>query len=363
KFDEQYSDIFSVQDSISAKLAGALTLQITSSDRAHAARQATQNTAAYEAYLMGLYFWNSGGDGLAKAIPYFQRAVELDSNFTLAIAYLADCYYFNAAINYGIVPVEESRQKAHAYVAQALAIDESVAEAHMALAGLKTLEEDYAGAKTEFERTLTLNPNIALAHNRYGVFLFHMSDLDGAVRELRRGQELDPVSRLTNVALANMLLFARKYDESIMYSRRAVEIDPNFSRGWLILGEGYLLQGKYAEAIKQFEELFRRQPAQSMSGLGKIDLAIAYAAAGRTAEARKVLRELQQAKEQPRPYCYATAYGALGDTDQAFAELSKEAPTHFRLTTLKYDPFLDPLRSDPRLNALLQRTPHGYQDY
>jgi tetratricopeptide (TPR) repeat protein len=189
-----------VQDSISAKLAGALTLQITSSDRAHAARQATQNTAAYEAYLMGLYFWNSGGDGLAKAIPYFQRAVELDSNFTLAIAYLADCYYFNAAINYGIVPVEESRQKAHAYVAQALAIDESVAEAHMALAGLKTLEEDYAGAKTEFERTLTLNPNIALAHNRYGVFLFHMSDLDGAVRELRRGQELDPVSRLTNRA-------------------------------------------------------------------------------------------------------------------------------------------------------------------
>jgi DNA-binding winged helix-turn-helix (wHTH) protein/TolB-like protein/Tfp pilus assembly protein PilF len=361
KFDEQYRDIFAVQDSISEQLAGALTPQMTRGTGMQTARRMTQNTEAYQAYLMGLYFWNlSGKEGVTKAVPYFERAVALDSNFALAYAYLADCYYFDAAVRYGLASYDESLKRAHEHVARALAFDETIAEAHATLAGLKTLAEDYRTAEVEYKRALELNPNFALSHNRYGVFLFHFADLDGAVRELRRGQELDPVSRVTNSALANMLLFARAYDDSIKYASRALEIDADASFARLVLGEGYLLKGRYDEAIRQFNEMIERRAPERHLLLAKIDLINAYAAAGRRAEAEQVLKELLQSPAQPIPYSYATAYASLGDKDKAFAALAQEKPTRFRLATYKFDPFLDPLRADPRFQQLLQTPPQGY---
>ncbi|HEX8071477.1 MAG TPA: winged helix-turn-helix domain-containing protein [Pyrinomonadaceae bacterium] len=361
KFDEQYRDIFAVQDSISEQLADALTPQMTRATGAQTARRMTQNTEAYQAYLMGLYFWNlSGKEGVTKAVPYFERAVALDQNFALAYAYLGDCYYFDAAVRYGLASYDESLSRAQAHTERALQFDETIAEAHATRAGLKTLVEDYATAEREYKRALALNPNFALSHNRYGVFLFHFGDLDGAVRELRRGQELDPVSRVTNGALANMLLFARAYDDSIKYSTRALEIDPDASFARLVLGEGYMLKGRYDEAIRQFNEMIARHAPERHLLLARIDLINAYAYAGRRAEAEQVLKDLLQSPAQPIPYSYATAYAALGDKDNAFAALAQEKPTRFRLATYKYDPFLDPLRTDPRFQQLLQTPPQGY---
>ena len=355
KFDEEYGNIFLVQDSISEKLAETLVLQISDSDKGRASARITENTDAYQSYLMGIYFWSRGREDIAKSIPYFERAVEQDRTFALAYAYLADCYYYNAATRGSVASYDESVKKARENVERALALNEGIAEAHTVVAGIKTLEKDYAGASVEYKRALELNPNFARGHNRYGVFLFHMSDLSGAVRELRRGQELDPASRVSNAALANMLLFERNYDEAIAYARRAVEIDPDFAPGRLSLGEAYLLKRMYNESIAQFNEILKNKTAGIYIQLAKADLAIAYASSGRKTEAQSLLQDLLQNGKDLKPYIYTIVYAALGDRDQALKWLEKEKLTHFRMATLKYDPFLDPLRSDERYDQLLQK--------
>lgn len=355
KFDEEYNNIFTVQDSISEKMAETLTLQISNSDKQSAANRITQNTDAYQSYLMGLYFWSRGREEIAKSIPYFERAVEQDQNFALAYAYLADCYYYNAATKGSVASYDESLQKARENVAKALALNDNIAEAHTVVAGIKTQEKDYAGASVEYQRALELNPNFARGHNRYGVFLFHLADLNGAVRELRRGQELDPASRVSNAALANMLLFERNYDEAIRYGGKAVEIDPTFAPGRQALGEAYLLKGMADEAIAQFNEITRSKASSLYIQLAKADLAIADADAGRKAEAQSVLQDLLQNGKDLRPYTIATIYAALGETDKGIEWLAKEKLTHFRMATLQYDPFLDPLRADQRYIQLQQQ--------
>lgn len=318
-------------------------------------RRLTQNPDAYQAYLLGLYFWNRGKEDLAKSVLYFERAVEQDPNFALAYSYLADCYYFNAAIKGEVASYEESLKKARSHVSKALSLDETIAEAHTVVAGIKTLEKDYKGAEVEHMLALQLNPNFAIGHNRYGIFLFNRSDLDGAVRELRRGQELDPVSRVTNSALANMLLFDRKYDESIKFSTRAVEIDPSYGPGLLALGESYILKGKHEQATHYLTRIINTSSSETHVELAKSALAISYAESGRRAEAQKLLKELLRSGKKTLPYTFATIYAALGDKDKAFEWLAKEKQTPFRQATLKFDPFLDPLRSDQRFTQLLQR--------
>lgn len=355
KFDEQYSHIFNIQDSISTQISNALSLQIARGNDKKGGRPFTQNTVAYQSYLLGLHFWNQGGkDELNKAITHFERAVEQDPEFAMAHTYLADCYYFNVGARYTIIPDEESLKRARTHLATALSLDQTIAEAHTVLAGIKTLEKDYEGAEVEYKLAIELNPDLAMAHNRYGVFLFNRSNLEGAVSEMQRGLELNPASRVFNRAFANMLLFARKYDESINYSKRSLEIDPNYSTGMMILGEGYYLKGLHDEAVAKFEELVKRDPTQRFQQ-GKIDLVIAYASVNRKREAENLLREILESREEVIPYNIATAYAALGDRDKAFEWLGKEKLTPFRMATLKFDPFLDPLRSDPRFTELLQK--------
>src|SRR5205085_5765427 len=355
KFDEEYGNIFLVQDSISEKLAETLVLQISDSDKGRTSAHITENTDAYQSYLMGIYFWSRGREDIAKSIPYFERAVEQDRNFALAYAYLADCYYYNAATGGSVASYDESVKKARENVERALSLNEGIAEAHTVVAGIKTLEKDYASASVEYKRALELNPNFARGHNRYGVFLFHMSDLSGAVRELRRGQELDPASRVSNAALANMILFERNYDEAIRYGSKAVEIDPTFAPGRQALGEAYLLKGMTDEAIAQFNEIIKSKASSVYIELAKADLAIAYANAGRKAAAQRVVQDLLQNAKNLKPYTYATIYTALGEADKGMEWLAKEKLTHFRMATLKYDPFLDPLRADQRYVQLQQQ--------
>jgi DNA-binding winged helix-turn-helix (wHTH) protein/TolB-like protein/Flp pilus assembly protein TadD len=355
KFDEEYSNIFNVQDSISLQLSETLLLYVASGVETRTTSQFTQDTEAYQSYLLGLYFWSRGREDMAKALPYFEQAVKQDPNFALAYTYLADCYYYNAAVNGPVASYAESLKMSQENVKKALSLDGNIAEAHTVLAGIKTLEKDYTGAEIEHQLALKLNPNFAIGHNRYGVFLFKRSDLEGAVRELRRGQELDPASRVTNAALANMLLFARKYDEAIKYAKRAVAIDPSYAPGKHALGEAYLLKGNYDDAINQFEEITRSNSTVYASKLAKVGLLIAYAKAGRRAEALKLLPELLRSVKIILPYSLATDYAALGDLDKAFESLEKEKQTPFREATLKFDPFLDPLRSDMRFRKLQQR--------
>jgi len=342
-FQEQYSNIFAVQDSIAEQLGVALMPQLTNADKERLARHPTENAEAYQAYLIGLNFWNRRS--LAKAIPYLEQAIAQDPNFALAHAILADCYFLNTAQR--LLPLQpgESASRAETLAVRALELDETVAEAHAVIAGLKVIRKDYIGAETEYKRALELNPNVATIHVRYGYFLFNSLQMEAALREMKRAQELDPVSATTNGALGYMLLMSRNYDEALKFARRADELDPTLPSVMVILGDVYLQKGMIDEALA----VFRRLETQNRT-TGQQFITYALSKSPRRADAQKALPDLVALADQGRvsPYNLAMIYGALGEKDKAFAWLKKTDGGPQTRALLRFDPDLDSLRSDER---------------
>ncbi|HEY6189955.1 MAG TPA: tetratricopeptide repeat protein [Pyrinomonadaceae bacterium] len=359
KFDEQFTSIFAVQDSISERVAQALALQLTGDQRKQLAKRYTDNTEAYQAYVMGLYFYNKRTkEGMEKAAEYFEQAIARDQNYALAYALLADTYYLNAYYRFSSMPHREMVLKAKAAATRALELDETLAEAHTAMATiLSDIGEDIGASEREHKRAIELNPNYAMAHLRYGWFLFGKNEVDEAIREMRRAQELDPLSTTTNGALAGALLFSREWDESIKYSKRALEIEPNNFVSHLNLGDAYEGKGMYDQSIAEYQ---RAREIHSASWDPIASLGHVYALAGRRADAEKMLMMMQElAKKDKRAlYGVAAIYTALGDKGKAFEWLEKALEAKAAMPrNLRYDPDIDVLRADPRFKELLQR--HG----
>lgn len=362
KFDEQFTNIFAVQDSISEQVARALALQLTPDEKKHLTKRYTENTEAYQSYLMGLYFWNKRTkDGLTKAIDHFQQAIERDANYALAYAGLADSYHLIVYYGYQNSSQEEVYKKAQAAATKALELDETLAEAHTAMAMIQqNYERDAAASEKSLKRALALNPSYATAHQRYAWVLLGSGRLDEAISEMRRAQQLDPVSLTINAALGSMYNFARRYDEAVTQLQRTLMMDPNFSLARYNLGLAYAHKGMYEEAVKEFQKSKELDPdsTDALEALGYV-----YAVTGRKNEARKVLAELQLMAKQREVsrYNIALIYAALGQKEQAFEWLEKAAADRSLETIyLRFDPQLDVLKADPRFNEFLRRHDLGY---
>jgi DNA-binding winged helix-turn-helix (wHTH) protein/TolB-like protein/Tfp pilus assembly protein PilF len=351
KFDQQYGGIFTLQDSLSEQLAAALVSELTSNDRRRlAGGRLTQNTEAYEAYLMGLYFWNRRTEeNLAKAIGYLQQAVEKDADFALAHAVLADCYYLCNTSGYKIMPRGEALRRSYESAHRALVLDDTIAEAHTTMAGIKVAYKEFEEAGREFRRAIELNPNYAFARVRYGYFLFGSLRLEEAVAEMKRAQELDPASPVTNAALAFMLRMARDNDGAIKHNRRALELQADTIGAHAGIAEAYIHKRMFEEAHAEIEKARQTDPLLAVQLR-----AYAFASSGRRNEALAILSELQQSDASVPPFNYALIYGHLGDKDRAFEWLRKDSFTGAGRALLMFDPDLDPLRDDPRYDELLR---------
>src|SRR4029453_4099955 len=208
KFDQAFIDIFSIQDSISDKVARSLIRDFSKGEQKQLSKHYTSDTVAYDSYLMGIYFWNKRSkDGLEKAIDYFQHAVERDPGYALAYAVMADCYFLQKYYGYDSAPDRIGNAKAAAE--RALLIDDSIAESHLAAGAVQLCQKDYQAGMESFQRALALNPNLAVAHQRYAWALSSFGHLDDAVREMKRARELDPLSPTNNTALGMIFVFAR----------------------------------------------------------------------------------------------------------------------------------------------------------
>jgi DNA-binding winged helix-turn-helix (wHTH) protein/TolB-like protein/Flp pilus assembly protein TadD len=351
KFDEQSSNIFALQDSISGQLAEALTPQITGGERV--GRRDTGNAEAYQSYLTGLYLSNKRNqEGIAKAVEYFRQATERDPSYALAYAGLADCYNLSLFNGYDIVPPQEAREKRLEATRKALELDDTLAEAHMVMGAIKHERGDDEGAEREFLRALELNPSHALARVRYAHFLVFTYRLEEALEQMRRAQELDPVSPTTNGALAHYLLFGRRYDESAKYARRALDLNPALTDARVTLGQAYAQKGLYDEAVAEFRRLGDDRRAASL-----LLIALTYGRAGRRAEALEALSELRRTPDggQLTPYNLAVLHGALGEMDKAFESLEEADLSPSVKIMIRYGPSLDPLRADPRFADYVRR--------
>jgi DNA-binding winged helix-turn-helix (wHTH) protein/TolB-like protein/Tfp pilus assembly protein PilF len=355
QFNENFTDIFAVEDSISKQMVEALLLNLTGEEQRRVTKHYTENIEAYELYLRGRYFQDKRTpEGLNKSIDYFQLATRKDPRYALAFAGLADSYVV-LAVRVDMPPKDSYRQAKTAAI-QALEIDDTLAEAHASLGNVQYWYDwDWSAAETEFKRAVELGPNYPTAHQLYASYLIVMGRHPEALSEIKQAHSLDPLSLPINVQVARILYFSREYDEAIEQCQKTLEIDPNFGGAHLFLGRLYKEKRMYREALTELEKARRL-----LGGSAEVLALIGYtdAVSGSRVEAQDVLVELQGLSKQGyvSPYHLAMVYAGLGEQNQAFDSLDKAyAEREGRMTILKFAPEFDSLRSDPRYADLVRR--------
>jgi TolB-like protein/Tfp pilus assembly protein PilF len=366
-YDRKLDDIFAVQENIARVIAQELLAHFGDFESRQAGARNLEaydiylkgrrpvSPKAYEAYLKGLYHLNKWNvKGFAKGLEYFQQAVEMDPEYALAHAGLAESYSWLGGWN-GLPP-KEAYPKSKVIVMKALELDDTLAEAHCTLADIRFFYDwDWEGAEREYKRAIELNPSYAMAHNNYAFYLTALKRHDDALAEIELARELDPVSLVVNSDLGWAYYFARQYDRAVQQFRRVLELDPNLMISHFALGQVYEQKQMFVESVAAFEKAVSLSPGdpENIAGLGH-----AYAVAGRREDALKIVARLKQPSQQKfiPSWGIATIYIGLDNKDEAFVWLEKALVD--RLSIMVYiqtDPVLDPLRSDPRFQVLVRR--------
>jgi TolB-like protein/predicted Zn-dependent protease len=356
-YDRKLTDIFAVESEIAKTIAETLQARLTGSERSSIAKTPTVNPEAYELYLKGRFFSEKRtGADLRKSIEYYDQAIAKDPGYPLAYVGLADSHLLLTA--YGAISTKEAASPARAALKKALALDDSLAQAHASSGLLANLELDLNRAITELERAIQLNPNYATAHHWIALPLMAIGQSDRAIVEGKRAIELDPLSLICNADLAWVYFNARRYDETEAQARKTLEMDPRFYVAHYYLGEALQFKGKLTDATAEYQKSFEsNNDPFSLAMLGQ-----ACARQGKTDEARKVLARLrEQAKSQYiSPYAFAVVLTALGDKAHAIDELEHGYDdTGFYISLIKVDPLFDDLRGDPRFEAIVQKITRG----
>jgi len=277
----------------------------------------------------------------------------MDPSFALSYAGLAETYVLKGA--YFLLPIEKAIDSVRAAARKALELDETIGEAHTALASVGEWTWDWASAEKEYKRSLELSPNFATGHQWYGEFLSFMGRGEEALEEIRKAQELDPLSPVVYVSQGIVLVYLRRYDEAIIQVRKSLEIEPIFPRGYSILAPANLFKGAHAEAIQAAERAVVLSDSSS-EYLGL--LGFTYGTAGRKADAEKILLRVQQLSKRQfvSPAVYVYIYIGLGDKNQAFHWLDRAAESRDPIAEfLQVDPTFDPLRRDQRFKDLIKK--------
>ena len=356
---EQYNrkpaDIFEVQEEISKEISQKLLSKLSGEDRKRLTKRHTHDTEAYGHYLKGRFYWNKRTEeGFRKGIEHFHQAIEVDPNYALAYAGLADSYIL--LVFYAAQNPREAMAKAKAAAVTALKLDDSLAEAHTSLAYIHYVYDwNWPAAEKEFKKSIKLNPKYATAHHWYAFRLAAAGRHEDAIAEMKLARELDPLALIINTEVGWAYYFARQYDKAIEQYQKSLEMDPGFGVAHMFMGTAYVQQGRYAEGIAELLKAIELSGGGvGMNGL----LGHAYGRAGDKEAALKMIAELTQqpAGKYVSPYNLALIHAGLDETD-ATLELLDEACEHrsLFLAWLNVEPMFDSVRSDPRFGELLKR--------
>jgi len=335
------TDLFSVQDSLASEIAHMLRLQLGGREQQILTKRHTADARAYELYLKGRFQWNKrNAEGMYKAIEYFNQAIEIDPQYALAYAGIADCY--NLLDIWANLPTSETFPRAKAAAQKALQIDDQLAEAHTSLAyAIHTYEWDWKAAEREYRRAIELNPNYATARQWYAEFLTAVGRFDEAEQQGKKALEIDPMSPIINAVVAWNFTMARRYDAAIQQGTRTTQLFPDFMPGHAYLGLALLESGRAREALAPLE-MARRQLDIVVV---RTWLARAHLAAGDRPAAETMLRELERGRDYRPPYYMAALYAHLGDLEQARGEIDRARRERTgAYVWFKVDPAMDRLR-------------------
>jgi TolB-like protein/Tfp pilus assembly protein PilF len=354
QYNRKQTELVSLQSEIARDVSNKLKSKLSGADVAKVEKTYTTNPEAYHLYLKGKFFWNKRtGESLKQAADFYQQAIEKDPNYALAYSGLAETYVLFSS--YDVAPADDSMPQAKAAALRALAIDDSLAEAHTALGFyLSNYEWDRDGSEKEYRRAIELKPNYATAHHWFGADLSSVKRFDESLVELRRAEELDPLSLIIGTNLGDMLVFARRYDEAIAQYKRTLVRNPNFAYGHGALGRAYGSKGMYPEAIAETITASELNNGSSAKGY----LGLWLAKSGKRNEALKLLSELKQesTRSYVQGYTFALVYIGLGDKAEALNWLEKHMLSRAETAnTYAVAPELDDLRSEPRFKEMLER--------
>lgn len=348
-------DVLALQGSVARAIAGEVRAQLTPEERARLSAARTVKPEAYEAYLHGLYSLNKRSPAdLHDAMTYFSSAVNLDPTYALAYAGLADGNILLE--DQGELAPREAVPRATTAANKALALDDSLAQAHASLAAIEwTYGWDLPAAGKQFERALSLDPSYATAREWYSLYLTQLGRFDEAIAQMQRAHELDPFSLIIEVNLARCFYFAHRYDRAIELLQPLKQRAPDSWIGHMILGQTYLVTGQLTDAISELERADKLLPdyPRNLAILGD-----AYGRAGRRSEAERLGQQLSKLSRTRyvSPVYSAMICLGLGDKRRALAFLEKAyAERSDWMPQLNVEPEFDLLRTDPAFRALLAR--------
>jgi serine/threonine-protein kinase len=355
RYDRELDDVFAIQDEIARAIADRMNVALGKHAGVPLVTPPTENLEAYDLYLKGRFFISQMGEGPRKGLEYFQQALACDPEYALAHAGVADAYNFLGDI--GIVPPHEAKPRAREAAKRALELNETLAEAHVALGWLSwTYDFEWSNAEKHFLRAIELNPDLAEVHSRYGFFLFWIRGrFEEAVAEARRGVGLDPLAEIGHTWLGIMLACRGRLPDAIDQLRTAVELEPTSWHANNMLGMAHRLNSNFAEATAAL------QTAIAMAGRhpwSLVELGLTYAAQGNKERAEAIHDELvaRSRGEFASPGWLALLCGVLGRQDEAFEWLDRAYEERdVVLANLKHLPHSDPLRDDPRFDELMKK--------
>jgi eukaryotic-like serine/threonine-protein kinase len=356
RYERRVSEIQSLQRELAQDIATGLRLRLAGDQRQPLDEHDPHDPEAYELYLKGRYFWNKRTpSGLHRSINYFARAVQKDPRFARAWTGLADSY--GLLTEYQVLSAQETYAEAKAAALRAIELDPGLAEARASLAYIQHFYEWNAeGAEAQFKRALEINPRYATAHQWYAEFLAAMGRHQEALAEIQHAREIDPLSLIVNCVEAHVLYMAGEYDRAIEASLRVIDLDPNFPEAYGYLARAYEQSGAYRQAIEA------RQTRRRFLGLPADQTPALAAAASATNPADYWRNRLEQQLEELKtekllPFDMAMMLAQTGNHGRALDWLEKACSDHeFLMVYARVIPTLDPLRADPRFQALLQRS-------
>lgn len=353
EYDREMKDVLTLQGEIAAEVGDEIQLLLGGSKTraGGGSRLRAAPDEAFDLYLRGRYFWNKRtAEGFQQGIHFFEQAVEKNPKYAPAYAGLADSYSLLGGYS-GLAQIE-SMAKARAAAQRALELDDSLPEAHTALALIvQNYDHDWETSEKEFRRAIALNPSYATAHHWYAEHLMWLGRFDEAFTEIERARQLDPLSLIIATDHAVILYYSRQYDRAEQQFRAVREMDPTFARARMVLAV-YLQKGMLAEARK----VNAQQPLSSPWYWSL--LACIESRAGRPAEAERALEGLRALNTSQRvdPGTFVLAYAAMGQRNEAFGWMEKALEQHSNvMISLRVEPMFDALRDDPRFAVLLRR--------
>ena len=356
QYNRKLSDVLAVQQDITGAITSKLRERLSGETKMQVAKGGTNDPGAYELYLKGRYYWaKRTADSLEKSKDYFNQAIARDPNYAMAYLGLADYYYVLS--DYSPVSAAEVAPKARAAAEKALAIDNTLAEAHAVLGGAHQNLWEWDASEQEFRHALELDPNDGTTHQWYGLFLSYLGRHDEALAHFKRALEIDPLNLTYNTNLGTAYSSARRYDLALDQFKKTIEMDSSYASAHDNLAQCYFDMGKYDLWLEEYKKAETLYPDTEELAIAE-EAARVYAKSG----SRDAIKRVAELREQLTQRRYvdrtwiAYLYAAIGDKDEAFHWLEKAYSQKSEgLQIIKIVPSIDPLRADPRYIDLLKR--------